>query len=63
MTSKTRIADLPELDAADYLSTEQDIAEYIAAVQAENDPALLAAALEDVARARARSVENDRGFK
>lgn len=39
-------------DAADYLETEQDIAAYLDAVVAEGEPALIAAALADVARAR-----------
>ncbi|CAO1661776.1 putative addiction module antidote protein [Halomonas sp. NYA30] len=39
-------------DAADYLQTEDDIAAYLDAVMEENDPALLAAALGDIARAR-----------
>lgn len=52
MTKKTRIADLPEFDAAEYLDDEQAIAAYLTAVLEENDPALLAAALGDVARAR-----------
>jgi len=52
MTKKTRIADLPEFDAAEHLDDEQAIAEYLTVVMEENDPALLAAALGDVARAR-----------
>ncbi len=39
-------------DTADYLKTEEDIAAYLEAVAEENDPALVAAALGDVARAR-----------
>ncbi len=39
-------------DAADYLKTEEDIAAYLDAVIEEGDPALIAAALGDVARAR-----------
>lgn len=52
MTIKAKIADLPEFDAAEYLDDEQAIAAYLTAVLEENDPALLAAALGDVARAR-----------
>ncbi|MEE4235138.1 MAG: addiction module antidote protein [Anderseniella sp.] len=52
MTKKTKIADLPEFDAAEYLDDEQAVAAYLTAVLEENDPALLAAALGDVARAR-----------
>lgn len=52
MIKKTRIADLPEFDAAEYLDDEQAVAAYLTTVLEENDPALLAAALGDVARAR-----------
>ncbi|HEY0957601.1 MAG TPA: addiction module antidote protein [Roseateles sp.] len=49
---KTPIAELPEFDAAEYLNSEQDVAAYLTSVLEENDPALLAAALGDIARAR-----------
>jgi probable addiction module antidote protein len=39
-------------DTADYLKTEEDIAAYLDAVVEEGDPALIAAALGDIARAR-----------
>ena len=52
MNKKIRIADLPEFDPAEYLKTEQDIAAYLTAIMEDNDPALLAAALGDIARAR-----------
>ncbi|HQS99246.1 MAG TPA: putative addiction module antidote protein [Thiobacillus sp.] len=52
MTKKIKVADLPEFDAAEYLDDEQAVAAYLTAVLEENDPALLAAALGDVARAR-----------
>ena len=39
-------------DAADYLNAEEDIVAYIDAALDEGDPALIAAALGDVARAR-----------
>ncbi|MDR1424174.1 MAG: putative addiction module antidote protein [Azoarcus sp.] len=39
-------------DTADYLKTEDDIAEYLDAVMEDGTPALIAAALGDVARAR-----------
>lgn len=39
-------------DAADYLETEEDIRLYLEACQEEGDPALIAAALGDIARAR-----------
>ncbi len=39
-------------DTADYLKTEDDITAYLDAVMEDGDPALIAAALGDVARAR-----------
>lgn len=52
MTQKIHIADLPEFDAAEYLEDDQAIAEYLAVVMEEDDPAALAQALGTVARAR-----------
>ena len=52
MTRKIKVSDLPDFDAAEYLDSDQAISEYLSIVMAENDPALLAAALGDVARAR-----------
>ena len=47
-----KISDLPEFDAAEHLKTEEDIAIYLNIVLEENDPALLASALGDIAKAR-----------
>lgn len=55
MTRKIKVSDLPELDFSEHLDSEQAIAEYITAILEENDPALLAAALGDIARARGMS--------
>ncbi len=52
MTEKLRIADLPEFDITEHLEDDQAIADYLTIVLEEDDPALLAAALGDVARAR-----------
>ena len=41
-----------QFDAAEYLRDETDIAAYLEAAAAEQDPRVLAAALGDVARAR-----------
>jgi hypothetical protein len=49
---KVKASDLPEFDAAEYLDSDEAVAEYLTAVLAENDPALLAAALGDIARER-----------
>jgi probable addiction module antidote protein len=39
-------------DTVDYLETEEDVRLYLEACQEEGDPALIAAALGDIARAR-----------
>ncbi len=52
MAQKIKIIDLPEFDVTEYLDDDQAIADYLTVVLEENDPALLAAALGDVARAR-----------
>jgi len=51
MTQNT-ITTLPLFDIADELQTDQDIAEYLAIVIEDGDPALLAATLGDIARVR-----------
>jgi probable addiction module antidote protein len=52
MAEKIKISELPEFDAAEYLDNEEAIAEYLTAMIETGDPALLAAALGDIARAR-----------
>ena len=52
MTQTTRISDLKTFDMAEYLDSEQAIAEYLSIVMEDGTPALLVAALGDVARAR-----------
>lgn len=52
MTKKIKVSDLPEFDMVEHLQTDQDIANYLTVVLEDNDPALLAAALGDIARAR-----------
>jgi len=52
---KIKASELPEFDAAEYLGDEVTVAAYLTAVMAENDPALLAAALGDIARAKGMS--------
>jgi probable addiction module antidote protein len=52
---KIRTRDLPEFDAAEYLDSDAAVAAYLTAVLAENDAALLAAALGDIARVRGMS--------
>lgn len=55
MSSKIKVSELPEFDAAEYLSSDEDVAAYLTAVMEDDDPALLAAALGDIARARGMS--------
>ncbi|RJG01377.1 addiction module antidote protein [Noviherbaspirillum sedimenti] len=56
MTMKRiKVDDLPEFDAAPYLDSEASIAAYLTDIIEANDPALLASALGDIARARGMS--------
>jgi probable addiction module antidote protein len=55
MNKRIKVADLPEFDAAPYLDNEQAVAAYLTDILEANDPALLAAALGDIARARGMS--------
>lgn len=52
MTKRIRAADLPELDLAEFLESEESVAAYLNDIMQADDPALLASALGDVARAR-----------
>lgn len=52
MKKKIRVSELPEFDAAEYLNDEKAIAAYLTAMIEGGDPAMLAAALGDIARAR-----------
>lgn len=63
MTQKIRVSALAEFDASEYLNSEEDVAVYLTAILEEKDPALLAAALGDIARARGMSqVAKDSGI-
>ena len=55
MTKKIKVADLPEFDLAEHLKTDEDIANYLTLVLADNDPAELTHALGVIARARGMS--------
>ena len=52
---RIKVAVLPEFDAARYLDSEAAIAAYLTDILEANDPALLASALGDIARARGMS--------
>jgi probable addiction module antidote protein len=55
MTKRLKAADLPEFDAARYLDDKASVAAYLTDILNANDPALLAAALGDLARSRGMS--------
>ena len=52
MSKKIKVSELVEFDATEYLTSDESIATYLSVVLEENDPALFAAALGDIARAR-----------
>jgi probable addiction module antidote protein len=55
MTKRIKATDLQEFDAAPYLDNEASVAAYLTDILDANNPALLAAALGDIARARGMS--------
>ncbi len=55
MNRRIEAADLPEFDATPYLDNEVAVAAYLTDILEANDPALLASALGDIARARGMS--------
>lgn len=55
MPKHINVSDLPEFDATSYLDSEAVIAAYLTDILEANDPALLAAALGDIARERGMS--------
>jgi probable addiction module antidote protein len=52
MSKTIKISDLPDFDFSEHLESEAAVSEYLTAILEENDPALLAAALGDIAKAR-----------
>lgn len=52
MTQRIKISELPVFDATTYLEGEEAIAAYLTDILSTNDPALRAAALDDIGRAR-----------
>lgn len=55
MGKRIKVADLPEFDAASHLDSEAAVAAYLTDILETNNPALLAVALGDIARARGMS--------
>ena len=47
-----KVSELQDFDPAEYLESEEAMAEYLTAIIEQNNPALLAAALGAIARAR-----------
>jgi hypothetical protein len=63
MTKKIKISEIPAFDAARYLTSDEEVAAYLTTILEENDTALLAAALGDIARARGMTqVAKDSGI-
>ena len=63
MAKRIKVSELSEFDATEYLNNEDDVAAYLTTVLEENDPAVLAAAIGDIARARGMSqVARDSGI-
>ncbi len=52
MTTTTRVSSLSSFDPAQYLDSDEAVAQYLTAILEEDNPGLLAAALGDIARAR-----------
>jgi probable addiction module antidote protein len=52
MNQTIKISELSTFDAVDYLSTDIDMAQYLAAVKEDGDPTLLVAAIEDITKAK-----------
>ena len=52
MNQTIKISELPLFDAVDYLKTDIDMAQYLAAVREDDDPALLLAAIKDIIEAK-----------
>ena len=63
MTKKIKVSELSEFDAAEFLNSDEDVAAYLTTILEENDAALLAAAIGDIARARGMTqVAKDSGI-
>ncbi|WP_157268543.1 addiction module antidote protein [Azohydromonas aeria] len=52
MSEKMKVADLPEFDMADYLDSDEAVAEYLTQVLTDGDSAELVRALGHIAKAR-----------
>ncbi len=52
MSKKVKASELPDFDFSEHLDSEAAVSEYLTAIVEDGDPALLAAALGDIAKAR-----------
>jgi DNA-binding phage protein len=52
MNQTIKISELPLFDVVDYLKTDIDMAQYLAAVREDGNPALLLAAIKDIIEAK-----------
>jgi len=52
MNQAIKISELPLFEVLDYLKTDTDMAQYLAAVKEDGDPTLLVAAIEDIIEAK-----------
>jgi probable addiction module antidote protein len=52
MSKKVKASELPDFDFSEHLDNEAAVSEYLTAIVEDGDPALLAAALGDIAKAR-----------
>jgi DNA-binding phage protein len=52
MNQTIKISELPLFDVVDYLKTDIDMTQYLAAVREDGNPALLLAAIKDIIEAK-----------
>lgn len=52
MSKRVKASELPDFDFSEHLDSETAVSEYLTAIVEDGDPALLAAALGDIAKAR-----------
>lgn len=63
MSKKVKVADLQDFDPAQYLDSPEAVAAYLTSMLEEGEPAQIAAALGDIARARGMSqIAEDTGI-
>ena len=52
MNQAIKISELPLFEVLDYLKTDTDMAQYLAAVKEDGDPVLLDTAIKDITQAK-----------